>query len=172
MLATILLACVLRGMLPSNATPTEGGAPRDESRAAPTFCSFEIFVDSGPAALAAYQIEFKAEPGAMQIVGIEGGDAPAFKAPPFYDPEAMQHERVVIGAYSTEQALPAGKTRVARVHVMLPPGAVPNPVAVLQTAGGPSGSNIDAAVAWSLVPEAPPAGPNVPSRRDDQKGAL
>jgi hypothetical protein len=78
----------------------------------------DIFVDSTNKPLASYQLEFTASAGA-KIVGIEGGDHAAFKEAPFYDPKAMQHERVIIGAFSTAKAdkLPTGKTRVATIHL-------------------------------------------------------
>jgi hypothetical protein len=82
------------------------------------FRTVDIFVDSTNRPLAAYQIEFAAPAGA-KIVGIEGGEHAAFKEAPFYDPKAMQHERVIIGAFSTATAdkLPTGKTRVATIHL-------------------------------------------------------
>lgn len=91
------------------------------------FHAVDIFVDSTNKPLAAYQLEFTASAGA-KIVGIEGGEHAAFKEAPFYDVKAMQHERVIIGAFSTAKAdkLPAGKTRVATIHIQtigeLPPG--------------------------------------------------
>ena len=90
--------------------------------AAPTntlhFRAVDIFVDSTNKPLAAYQLEFTASAGA-KIVGIEGGEHAAFKEAPFYDAKAMQHERVIIGAFSTAKAdkLPTGKTRVATIHL-------------------------------------------------------
>jgi hypothetical protein len=55
----------------------------------------------------------------VKIVGIEGGEHRAFREPPFYDPKAMQEERVIIAAFSTEKPenLPTGKTRVATIHL-------------------------------------------------------
>jgi hypothetical protein len=82
------------------------------------FRAVDIFVDSTNRPLAAYQLEFAAPAGA-KIVGIEGGEHAAFKEAPFYDPKAMQHECVIIGAFSTAAAdkLPTGKTRVATIHL-------------------------------------------------------
>lgn len=82
------------------------------------FRAVDIFVNSTNKPLAAYQLEFTASAGA-KIVGIEGGEHAAFKEAPFYDAKAMQHERVIIGAFSTAKAdkLPAGKTRVATIHL-------------------------------------------------------
>jgi hypothetical protein len=92
-----------------------------ESPARPEFVRFravDVFVDSTNKPLAAYQLEFTASAG-VKIVGIEGGEHAAFKEAPFYDAKAMQHERVIIGAFSTAAAdkLPTGKTRVATIHL-------------------------------------------------------
>lgn len=83
------------------------------------FRAVDVFVDSKDKPLAAYQLEFTATGGDAKIVGIEGGDHVAFKPAPFYDPKAMQHERVIVGAFSTAVAdkLPTGKTRVATIHL-------------------------------------------------------
>lgn len=90
------------------------------------FRAVDIFVDGTNQPLAAYQLEFTASAG-VQIVGIEGGKPAAFREAPFYDPKAIQHERVIIGAFSTAAAdqLPTGRTRVATIHLLttgeLPP---------------------------------------------------
>ena len=83
------------------------------------FRTVDVFVDSQDKPLAAYQLEFTATGGDAKIVGIEGGERAAFKEAPFYDPKAMHHERVIIGAFSTVSAdkLPTGKTRVATIHL-------------------------------------------------------
>src|SRR5436190_830885 len=85
------------------------------------FCAVDIFIDSKSAPLAAWQLEFAATNGVAKIVGIEGGDAEPFRNPPFYDPKAMQQDRVIIAAFSTEAPakLPAGKTRVATIHLQI-----------------------------------------------------
>jgi len=82
------------------------------------FRAVDVFVDSTNKPLAAYQLEFTESAGA-KIVGIEGGEHATFKEAPFYDAKAMQHERVIIGAFSTAKAdkLPVGKTRVATIHL-------------------------------------------------------
>ena len=91
------------------------------------FRAVDIFVDSGNKPLAVYQLEFAVTNGVAKIVGIEGGEHPAFREPPFYDPKAMQHERVIIAAFSTESAdkLPVGKTRVATIHLQITGTAQP-----------------------------------------------
>ena len=84
----------------------------------PRFRAVDIFMDSTNTPLAAYQLEFTASTGA-KIVGIEGGEHAAFKEAPFYDSKAIQQERVIIGAFSTNTTdqLPKGKTRVATIHL-------------------------------------------------------
>jgi hypothetical protein len=98
-----------------------------------------IFVDSKDKPLAAYQLDFTASAGA-KIIGIEGGEHAAFKEVPFYDPKAMQHERVIMGAFSTAKAdkLPTGKTRVATIH-LLTTGSEPPHYEVRLTASATAG---------------------------------
>lgn len=88
------------------------------------FKAVDIYVDSGAVPLAAYQLEFKARDGGVKIVGVEGGEHPAFREAPYYDLKAIQHERVIIAAFSTEteNKLPKGKTRVATIHIRAPAG--------------------------------------------------
>ncbi len=88
-------------------------------RSATRFTTVDIYLDSGDMPLAAYQLQFKATEGEVKIVGIEGGEHDAFSEPPYYDPEAIQRERVIIAAFNTSDAsqLPAGRTRVATIHL-------------------------------------------------------
>jgi len=83
------------------------------------FRTVDVYVDSGNTPLAAYQLKFSVTNSVVKIVVIEGGEHRAFREPPFYDPKAMQEERVVIAAFSTEtlENLPTGKTRVATIHL-------------------------------------------------------
>jgi len=85
------------------------------------FQAVEIFADPQTAALAAYQLEFTVTSGNAKIVGIEGGEHPAFAEAPFYDPKAIQHERVILAAFSTQPTvkLPKGKIRVATIHLQI-----------------------------------------------------
>jgi hypothetical protein len=106
----------------------------------------DIYVDSKNAPLAAYQLEFSATNGVTKIVGIEGGDSAAFHEPPFYDAKAIQHERVIIAAFSTSSAdkLPAGKTRIATIHLQIVGDATPQFELKLQVAANPDGGRISA----------------------------
>lgn len=89
--------------------------------AAVQFRAVDVYVDSKEQPLAAYQLEFAVTnaASAAKIVGIEGSESSAFSEPPFYDPQAMQHERVIIAAFSTNAVsdLPKGRTRVATIHL-------------------------------------------------------
>jgi hypothetical protein len=83
------------------------------------FRAVDIAIDCGATPLAAYQLEFKATNGNAKIVGIEGGEPAAFQRAPYYDPKAMQEERVIIAAFSTQSGLPQGKVRVATIHLQI-----------------------------------------------------
>jgi hypothetical protein len=116
----------------------------EESRS--RFGAVDIHVDSGSTPLAAYQLEFAATNGVARIVGIEGGEHPVFRQPPFYDPKALQHERVIIASFSTASAakLPIGKTRVATIHYQTTETQPAQFDLKLQTAGDPQGNRISA----------------------------
>jgi hypothetical protein len=103
-----------------------------------------IYLDSKSAPLAAYQLEFVATNGAVKIVGIEGGEHAAFNEAPFYDPKAIQRERVIIAAFSTETAakLPTGKTRVATIHIQITGSEEPAFELKLQTAADSQGNKV------------------------------
>ena len=106
------------------------------------FCAVDIYVDSKAAPLAAYQLEFAVTNGIAKIVGIEGGEHEAFHEPPFYDPKAMQHERVILAAFNTGNQLPSGKTRVATIHLQVVGSAPLQCELKLQAAGNAAGTRI------------------------------
>jgi hypothetical protein len=105
----VVLFAVLVGRLVAQPQPSAGTR----------FQAVDIFIDSGETPFAAYQIEFSVKSGNARVVGIEGGEHPALKDAPFYDPKAIQQERVIIAAFNTSAAdkLPKGKTRVATIHL-------------------------------------------------------
>src|SRR6266852_2690507 len=109
--ALMFLICVL-------AAPLFAQQPADEEGRG-SFRVVDIYVDSKGAPLAAYQLRFSMTNMNVKIVGIEGGEHPAFRGPPVYDPKAIQHERVIIAAFNTgpSDELPKGKTRVATIHL-------------------------------------------------------
>ena len=98
---------------------TQLDGPNDVEQNAVRFEAIDVFVDSGDQPLAAYQFELTSQEPGVEIVGIEGGEHAAFKEPPFYDPKAMNNNRVILAAFNTGQDLPAGRSRVARIHVQV-----------------------------------------------------
>src|SRR5205085_12514951 len=118
------------------------------------FRAVEIYVNSGSTPLAAYQLEFSVTNVPATIVGIEGGSHKAFREPPFYDPKAMQSERVIIAAFSTEapEHLPSGKTRVATIHIVTTGETRPTFELKLQAAADSAGKRISATVVCGEKP--------------------
>ncbi len=94
----------------TKATTTAAGTPLVR------FIAFDVHLDVGERSLAAYQVEVTAAADRFAIVGVEGGEHDAFARPPYYDPAALRHHRIVIAALDTGKDLPNGKTRVARIH--------------------------------------------------------
>lgn len=85
------------------------------------FVPVDVWIDTKDAPLAAYQIEIAARSGNVQIVGIEGGSHRKYSEPPYYDPMAMQHDRVIIADFSTAPGsdLPSGRTRLVTIHLQI-----------------------------------------------------
>jgi len=139
-LLVAMLLCVSGALLGQVA-----GAPgaQEGAEAPARFATIEIHVDAGEATLGAYQIDLAGSEG-VTIVGIEGGEHEAFAEPPYYDPKAlMDSERVIIGAFSTDDDLPSGRTRVATVHVRLTTDE-PRYELTLTTAASGDGTRIEA----------------------------
>lgn len=114
------------------------------------FCAVDIFVDSGSAPLAAYQVRFAVTNGSAKIVGIEGGEHPAFRQPPFYDPKAIQNEVAILASFNTAPAaeLPTGKTRVATIHLQTSRTVPPQFELKLQTAADAQGNKVSCTVSY------------------------
>ncbi len=114
------------------------------------FRAVDIYLDSKSAPLAAYQLEFSVTNGYARIVGIEGGESPTFRQPPFYDPKAIQHDRVIIAAFSTASpaSLPHGKTRVATIHLEYADNQELEAELKLHTAADSEGTKISAETAF------------------------
>jgi hypothetical protein len=135
----VILICAL-------AAPLFAQQPAEEPQV--RFRAVDIFVDSTNTPLAAYQLEFSVTNGVAKIVGIEGGEHPAFHEPPYYDPKAMQQERVIIAAFSTNkpETLPSGKTRIATIHLQITGNTEPAYQLILQTAADANGNKTSAIV--------------------------
>jgi len=114
------------------------------------FQAVDIFIVSNETPLAAYQLEFSVKTGDAKVVGVEGGEHPAFKDAPFYDPKGIQHERVIIAAFNTssEDKLPKGKTRVATIHLHVTGERNPDYAVKLETAATLGGRKITAEIKY------------------------
>ena len=117
----------------------------DESAAEPVrFSWVDIYLDSGAVPLAAYQFELTAATGDFQIVGVEGGEHPAFREAPYYDPAALMNDRIIIAAFNTGDDLPSGRTRIARIHVQITGDQTPDYVVNLTVAATADGTETPA----------------------------
>ncbi len=139
----------LRTLLLTAMLATAAFAQRDDDvPPAVRFEYIDVYIDSGDAPLAAYQFELTDAAESIKIVGIEGGEHEAFATPPYYDPKALKHDRVIIAALSTAADLPTGRTRVATVHVQVEIDVIPEITINLETAGDVQGNEIDAEVSF------------------------
>jgi len=78
----------------------------------------------------------------IKIVGVEGGEHPAFKEAPYYDPAALMNERIIIAAFNTGSDLPTTRTRIATVHLQITGDVEPKYELSLTTAAGANGENL------------------------------
>ena len=104
-------------------------APGGGERQAPPpaeFFTVDVVLDTGGEYLAAWQVEVLDRAGAARIVGVEGGEHPAFVAPAYYDPRALQQGRIVLAAFQTKGELPAGRVVVARLHFQVEGPVLPD----------------------------------------------
>jgi hypothetical protein len=119
------------------------------------FAQLHIYLDSGNRALAAYQFELKATAGRpalakadVKIVGVENGEHPAFKEPPYYDPAALANDRIIIAAFSTGKNLPKGRTRVTTIQLQIIGEVEPKYALELTVAGDANGNEIPAEITY------------------------
>jgi hypothetical protein len=124
--------------------PEHSTCPENRVRFAP----LHIYIDSGGQALAAFQFELKTTAGQIKIVGVEGGDHPAYKQPPYYDPAALANDRIIIAAFNTDSDLPQGQSRVATVHLQIIGDAEPEYELQLAVAADADGSEIPAEISF------------------------
>ncbi|MDQ7780367.1 MAG: hypothetical protein RDV41_11785 [Planctomycetota bacterium] len=117
--------------------------PQQPPDGTPRFEAWDLRIDAGANRLAAYQVELSYPPDRVKIVGLEGGETAAFKNAPYYDPAGMEGGRIIIAAFATDDdAAPAGKTRVARVHVQVTGGTEPGLQTKVVVAAQPGGAQI------------------------------
>ncbi|MBX3403205.1 MAG: hypothetical protein KF699_07320 [Phycisphaeraceae bacterium] len=158
LLASVLLVLGAAGMGARPSQPADAAAGQP---ARARFIAVDVFVDSGAAALAAWQVEVRLGAGA-KLAGVEGGEtAGVYAAPPTYDPAALMNDRVIIASFSLEDAakLPTGRTRIARLHVRMDATAGDGAEilarfrAVVQAAADADGKKFEAKV--QLAPASP-----------------
>lgn len=131
---------------PVQSVQTEIPGPDDVVAESTRFEAIDVFVDSGNQRLAAWQLELKSTASDMQIVGIEGGEHPAFAEPPYYDARAMNNNRVIIAAFNTGDNLPSGRSRVARIHVQVRGAGARTWLSELTTSATADGTKIRAEI--------------------------
>ncbi|MBN2505774.1 MAG: hypothetical protein JXQ71_03670 [Verrucomicrobia bacterium] len=119
----------------------------DRPESAPAFRSMDLYFDVAGQALAAYQVEVVATRGRVRFVGIEGGEPPAFRSPPFYDPKALRGKRLILAAYHLETTPPTGRVRVATLHVQIASGEPAQFAVNVHTAANAAGRRIPATAA-------------------------
>lgn len=142
--AALLAALLLLGQaVPQGDAEVAAPGPRFEAR--------DVWVDPAGEPLAAWQVEVEDPSGRAVLVGVEGGEHPAFAEPPYYDPEALRKGRVVIAAFDTGEDVPSGRTRVARLHFQLDPGGEPDFQVKLTVAASPGGEEVPAKVTLAEV---------------------
>ena len=112
------------------------------------FETVNLRIDSARHPLGAYQLEFAAATGQVRIVGIEGGEHPAFTDPPYYDPDAIQNDRVILADFNTAAPadLPRGQTRIATIHLQITGTVEPEYQTRLTVAADHEGNSIHAII--------------------------
>ena len=141
--AFILMAFVaLSGAQRPNLDP---GPPRRPVR----FLALDVTIDPGATPLAAYQLEFEAKGAEAKLVAVENGEHRAFSEAPYFDPAALEHDRVIIAAFNTGDDLPTGPTRVATLHLALTGEGEPQYSVRLDVAATADGRRIPASVTLS-----------------------
>jgi hypothetical protein len=141
----LTMACVLGAQGPAGGA-RDGGTAR--------FMTCDVFIECGPSRLAAWQVDIKGSVagGAVELVGVEGGEKGVYENPAFYDAEALTHERVILGAFSTSapEQLPTGHARVARLHVRVTGEGKPEFSAKVTAAADPAGEKISPTVSIEI----------------------
>jgi hypothetical protein len=100
-----------------------------------TFGTVVVTLDPMGEELAGWQLRADFGKGYAAIVGIEGGEHPAWAEPAHYDPRALNGGEIVLAALAADTELPTGPTVVAVIHVEhyvsgLPPLEISEVVAV------------------------------------------
>ena len=143
---TILaISCVVVSLLTSVPPATHAGKRIEQMV---RFAPVHIYIDSGDKPLAAYQFELKATSGQIKIVGVEGGEHPAFREAPYYDPAALMNDRIIIAAFNAGRDLPARRTRIATLHLQILGDAEPEYQLTLVTAADADGTELPVKITY------------------------
>ena len=146
--ALILLLLPLTGALRESPAQTSLS-----TRAMVRFVAVDVMIDPHGKPLACYQLEISATTQNTKLVGIEGGEHPAYEDAPYYDPRALMGRRIILGAFNTGTSLPTSATRVATLMFRVEGHIEPQYQTQLQVAATSDASAIEAAV--SLRPQGP-----------------
>jgi len=147
-------------------------APRDAARAAAgaavpagetRILTYDIMLDVGSRALAAFQIEISmSAPDTARVTGmlVRGGDHPALQRQPLFDNQRVSRPGArttfTIANFDTGNDLPSGDVRVARIVLIVVGPGNPGVTARLVIAAGPEGALIPAGL--RVAERAPIAG--------------
>lgn len=142
--AIILTSIILIVPVPAQQSEQDNSAVEPKVRFAP----LHIYLDSGNQPLAAFQFELKATAGQIKIVGVEGGQHPAFKEAPYYDPAALANDRIIIAAFNTGRDLPKGHIRIATIHLQIIGDAEPDYELNLTVTADADGKEIPAKISF------------------------
>ncbi len=115
--AILTILVTLAMIVPVSGYDTRPAEPDAEQEV--RFIPLHVYIDSGDKWLGAYQFELRATSDRVKVVGVEGGEHEAFGEPAYYDPAALMNDRIIVGAFSTGKSLPAGKSRVAAIHLQI-----------------------------------------------------
>jgi hypothetical protein len=154
MIRTIIMMIAILAVLAAGTRHQQvAGTPeRQPNATAVHFEAIDVYIDSGETGLAAYQVEVRAIGGDAKLVGVEGGPAGAYAAPPYYDPRALHEgqlsERIVVAGLGQGE-LPGGRIRVARLHTAVTGGAEYR--IRVQAAGDAQGTRIEAKAELEVV---------------------
>ena len=155
-IGVLLTLCLVPTLLAYKPAPGRKALPMGKVR----FTPVHIYLDPGGEPLAAYQFELVCSVPAgaypseednasrrhyepqIKIVGVEGGEHPAFKDAPYYDPAALMNDRIIIAAFNTSRDLPTTRTRIATIHLQIPAEAEPQYELKLVTAADANGEKL------------------------------
>ena len=139
----ILLISLLAALISVGAVQKRSSVAKPQAAgAAARFVALDLYIDAGPTPLGAYQLSFDSKDATL--VGVEGGESAAFADPPFYDPKALAGGRVILAAFHVGPDLPAGRTRVARLHLRVLGTGNPTYTTKLTVAADAAGEKLDA----------------------------